>query len=327
MFTLDQLKAIRTIVVHHNSPGNPCPDGTAAAIILHDALPNAQIVFARPSSEELELMPAEPGMLFCDLSPNPTRVKDFVKTETLVLDHHEKQKDVVAQFGEFGRYSDEKGVSGAVLAYQAVWQPLYESMPGIVHNQHPHWGKTSTVDRLSQVSSFAWIVGVRDTWQKDDQRWKAACQLAAAIRFYPWGYFANITDPFGRGFSALQELISIGPVLVDRQDEVLLNYVKNAFYFQRDDLKFAVVPTTETSDVADIIKADVLIGFKYIVENEFPKLVLSCRSRSGYDVGSFAQKNGGGGHKLAAGCTLYALAYKNPYEQIQDLVSAHTFGR
>ncbi len=49
MIPIETLRAVRTIITHAN-----CPDGVASALILHQALPNAAIVFLAAGSPELK---------------------------------------------------------------------------------------------------------------------------------------------------------------------------------------------------------------------------------------------------------------------------------
>lgn len=48
-------------------------------------------------------------------------------------------------------------------------------------------------------------------------------------------------------------------------------------------------------------EVDLVMGFKYIVEDNQPKLIFSCRSNGTFDVSVLAKAYGGGGHTNAAG--------------------------
>ncbi len=119
MIDVEKLSAVRRVIVHAN-----CADGMASAMILHDALPDAEVVFLQHGTAEFLSLPATTGMLFCDISPPADRVAEFVGVGAIVLDHHKTVRDVVEAFGDCGVFADETkepGVSGALLAYREVW--------------------------------------------------------------------------------------------------------------------------------------------------------------------------------------------------------------
>jgi hypothetical protein len=130
------LKNVRKLIVH-----GPCADGRASALILRDALPEREILHVQYSTPEHKALVPEPGVLFCDFSPWVERVEGqmtaagrelaqrWVDAGAIVLDHHTGTADLVAMFGERGVFADVKtgpGVSGAMLAFREVWQPLEE---------------------------------------------------------------------------------------------------------------------------------------------------------------------------------------------------------
>src|ERR1700754_3177520 len=99
--SLEKLQAVKTIVTHDR-----CADGVMSSIILKDVLPEAEVKFLQYGVEQEELE-AAPNMLFCDFSPHPKRVTDFVAAGALVLDHHKTARDVVSAFGADGVFGDE----------------------------------------------------------------------------------------------------------------------------------------------------------------------------------------------------------------------------
>ena len=130
------LRGIKKLVTHAGAAG-PCPDGVASALIIKDALPDVEVVFARYGSPEYEGLVPEHGVIFCDIVPYAERSKEAPHALTerglaqarawvgaVVLDHHKGVADLVAMFGERGVYADAEkglGVSGAVLAFREVW--------------------------------------------------------------------------------------------------------------------------------------------------------------------------------------------------------------
>jgi hypothetical protein len=165
---LNALQGVRRIITHDN-----CHDGIASALILTQALPGAEVLFVQYGTRLHQEMEARAGDLFCDFTPHPSRVEDFLKVRAMVFDHHGgPSKAVTERFAAegLGVFADEKvdlGVSGATLAYQEVYTKL-----------HPEG--EPVLDRLGA------LIGVRDTWQTKDPRWQAACALSAAIMFWPW---------------------------------------------------------------------------------------------------------------------------------------------
>lgn len=305
---IDILKQVRTIVVHQNSPTNPCPDGTASAIILQDALPRARVHFAAHGHSSLDDLPAEEGMLFCDITPPPMRVREFVEAGAVVLDHHEKHRATTLLFGERAVYSEQRGFSGAMLAFTHVWCAM-----------HPTSGSC-----YDDARDFAALAGVRDTWWKDHPAWTRSCEQAEALRFWPWEEWP--ADPFGYSGGAFKSMLDIGRVLLRKKQVRDQQLATNALILHtKRGTRIAVVPTTETSDVAELVDADALVGFKYRhdpASRDVLMLVLSMRSRAGYDVGALAKSLGGGGHKFAAGAQVVPLDV-NPYQRIINVFDLH----
>ncbi len=322
------------IVVHENGPGNACPDGVAAALLLREALPHAQVVFR--NYELLDVLPPEPGVLFCDICPSPESAPAWFEAGAYVLDHHATRKDVVAKFGRRGVYSDEAGVSGAVLAYRHVFMPWIKSGGGF-----PRVGGFPTQRQFKheRAEYFANLAGVRDTWRKTDERWREACEQAEALRFWPW--YEWPLDPFGRDEVEFAAMLSVGRVLYAKSIEDAKRLAGDAKHVTTaNGTRVAIIPTTHTSDVAELVDADVLVGFKYRYEpsDDLLRLQLSFRSRTGYDVSALAKSLGGGGHRAAAGATLTAGSGRivdgassnqyfddsvSPYMSILDAIGDH----
>jgi hypothetical protein len=304
MINIEELKAVRTIVTHKD-----CADGVASALILHDVLPEAAILFMQYGTPELAALEATPGMLWCDFSPPADRAAEFVHAKSIVLDHHRTAKPVVEAFGSRGIFADEQidpGVSGAVLAFRRVWQPLVEN------------GVESTCTGWRSVAELA---GVRDTWQKDSPLWREACAQAEALRFLP---FADLRD--AAEAEVLSELLKIGPVLLEKHAERVTEAVRTAHRFTtlRGIRVVVFQGVSETSDAADLLgaEADLVMGFKYL-DDGGPRVVWSCRSRGDFDVAAFAKMYGGGGHAKAAGFWTPALPHDpNPFTEARAVVAA-----
>ena len=306
-----------THVVTHAS----CPDGIASAVLLHDALEDTKVEFVSYGTPDYENLKAEEGMLFCDITPPRERVQEFVDVGAIVLDHHAQQADIVARFGDRGRYADlkeEPGVSGAMLAYRHVWL---------------HRCVSETSSMAANARRFAELAGIRDTWQTGDPSWKLACEQAEALRFYPWLKLAAIKEPFGYGAEKLSTMMSIGPILIARTIDAAHKAIDTACNFRSDKgTHVVVINTLHTSDAAEMVAVVpdlpvLVVGYLYQVHGDKVKLTLSMRSRTGYDVGAFCASLGGGGHRAAAGATLHVNSTDpNPYATIRKLVDDYERG-
>lgn len=276
----DILAEVTTFVSHAD-----CPDGIASALILRDAIPGAELVFLEHNTPEQRSLPAEPGLLFCDIVPDAERVAAFVDAGTVVLDHHRGARDVVEAFGARGVFADERadpGVSGAMLAYREVWLPLRGEDP--------------------EVRRFAELAGVRDTWQRADPGWSEACAQATALTFF--GYEA-LRDEGPRLAPLRQE---VGRLLVAQREATAREIADGKTYRLRDDVVMYNDRDRLLSDVAaQVFQSDeavqVVCGFHYKVTSD-GRMLLVCSLRSrrdGVDVAAIARRQGGGGHTSAAG--------------------------
>jgi hypothetical protein len=291
---LDALRAITAIVTHAD-----CPDGIASAMILHDALPGAAILFARHGAPETVNMVAEPGMLFCDFSPPVARVAEFIEAGAIVLDHHRTARDVVEAFGPRGVFGDEvtdPGVCGAVLAFREVWERV----------QTMRWRAT----HAATVGDLAALAGIRDTWQRHDPRWEEACEQAAALTFWP------VMDLVASTPDTWAERMAIGPTLQAQRAESVTRAIRDGMRIHVDGREVAILSTTDTSDAMDRLGSEgvaMVLGFGYRCEAGAPRMIVSLRGR-GVDVAVLARAEGGGGHTAAAGFTLDVGAEMgNPY--------------
>ncbi len=309
---IDELRQIRTIVTHRY-PDRICPDGVASAIILNDVFDEATTThFVAHGSPEYRGMPATPGMLFVDIVPPEDRLQEFIDAGAFVLDHHEKQRDLVTAFGTRGVYSDEPGVSGAMLAFREAWLGALKDPESVA---------------ASRAHDFARLAGIRDTWQTASPDWVSASAQAEALSFYPWSYFARLRAPFAASFSDLNKMLQTGRVLLDRRDERTLRLIEQGSgRTVTHGVHVMIIPSIETSDVAEALgnavehAPDIVCGFAY-QGGETIGLQLSMRSRMGYDVGALCKALGGGGHRAAAGVTIQIpKGGLNPYETIWQIV-------
>lgn len=312
---LEHIKKVWCIVTHLN-----CPDGVASAIILKSVLDNASVRWIQPDTKEhIELEP-KPGMLFCDITPHESRLKEFIDAETIVLDHHKTGKHIVTAFGELGRFGDEiknPGVCGAVLAFRHVYEPIF-----LQHNErYPSLANNPVTNKhYADMERLAVLAGIRDTWQINDQQWEDACKQAEGLMFWP---FIDLRKQSSEDMKKM--IFPVGKVLREKMQED----VKKANWYQFESLegtKVAVLPSKKlVNDMAERLdkEVDLLVGFSYVIDGpDDIKLTLSTRSHADFDCASFCKFYGGGGHTRAAGCAIsFDLSQApNPFYAIGELV-------
>jgi hypothetical protein len=285
--------AVTKLITHDN-----CADGLASAMLVRDALPHVEVVFAQYNTPSLEQLPATAGLLFCDITPPRARAGEFVEAGAIVLDHHTHARDIVELFGERGVFADESdhpGVSGALLAFEHV------RGDAVVHRR---W------DRRGVAAEFARLVGIRDTWQRDSPDWDHANDLHAALMGLPQAYWLR-TD--GRGISNAMSVDSfeLGKMWRAKRAATVAEICGTGSLGLVDPTgrEWAVFPDARghTSDVAEagrLFGIPVTCGWFQTVAYGALKTVLSLRSDGTLDVGALCKRFGGGGHSRAAGCTL-----------------------
>lgn len=323
MIPLDKLRALKHGIFHSS-----CPDGTASALILKDAIPDLRVSFVKYGTEEHRNFPAEPGQVWCDFSPPKERAAEFVAAGALVLDHH--TRDVVEPYGELGVFGENERLEcGAMLAFKQVWLPLH--------------GFTSS-NIADHIFNFAELVAVRDTWKRDDSRFQEALGQGEVLLF--WGDKARLAA-FLNGD---EETIALGEHLLAKKLEAARTAIAESCRFTSGKgtrvLMFQGVAAT--SDAAELLekdpslpfaehgavaveyefKADLVVGFHYRVDAGRLQLQFSTRSHAGFDCQALARAHGGNGHRAAAGFTVENVGGGlNPYEMFSDLLNEWEAGR
>lgn len=312
MIPTDILQSVRTLVLHDH-----CADGLASALLLRDALPNVELLFAQYGSPAHRELPATPGMLFCDFSPPLERAEEFARAGAVVLDHHRTAEPVVRAMGERGIFGDEAldpGVCGAVLAYRHVWQPLRR-------------GDGSDVNALDAFAErFATLAGVHDTWQTKDARWHAARAQVELLRFLPReDWLSHTLAEIAQTWDA--DVARFGEGLLAKNEDRVAYTIKGAHRFTTPAGKRVVAfeGTSISSDAAEAIDkdADIVVGFGFGVEAGQPKMRFSVRSHTGFDCAAFARERGGGGHTAAAGfAVMLTPSDPHPYAMVERLFAS-----
>jgi len=323
--SIEKLQQVTRVVTHDN-----CADGTASAILVHDALPEARIEFVQYGTPEYKALTPEAGEgvgMFVDFSPPADKAQAFADAGWLILDHHRGAQDVVKTFSTNGVFADETldpGVSGAVLAFRHVWNPLARS------------ASSQNFVRLGDpVHSFAnqlaILAGIRDTWQRDHAWWHDACAQAEVLHFFPNDYWmATSLDRIAKGWD---DISKIGELLLQKNAKRVDEAIKNGYRFTSKKGTRVIVfeGVIETSDAAEKLgdSVDLAIGFRTVCEPEVfvqafdipqqPKYIFSTRSHTHFNCAAFAKRFGGGGHTKAAG---FARAFTTS----KDPASLHPFG-
>lgn len=283
-----ELPNIRVIVADAHDA-----DGIGSALLAKLIFPKAEVRMVNYGAEQNAVEPEE-GMLWLDIAPPPDRVDAFVAAGAAVIDHHEHQKWIVDLFGARGAYSDEPGVSAAVLTFQHVVEP----------------NLVGPAFECDLIREYARLIGIRDTWQKDHELWRDACIQSNAIEFYGfdhWARNAHRRDLVHAFFLPTGPELEVGELLYDRKlkliekmaDEVIIHTTPAG-------KRWGIIPANgkTTSDLAEYMREHhdlpTLATFWTGADGSELTMHFSLRSYE-LDVGEAAVKMGGGGHKAASG--------------------------
>lgn len=263
-----------------------------AALILFTVYPYAEVTFVNYGQEEYKSIKAKEGMLFCDITPPLERAHEFERVGVIVLDHH--KKELVDPYTN-GHFASEPGVSGAVMAFQAVEDRLTE-------------------EEKDSFGHLSMLIGVRDTWMKEDGYWKSASTISSGISSLPFdSWRLRKPDQIYALAAALGEAARI-------RTEKMVNEILSSPYSFTNDAGNTFLLTSgggKVSDLDDQSPFDVSIAFSYILNSTKPVIVFSLRSKT-YNVRSIVEKFGGGGHQKAAGFHLDFQPGIDPVTFIKD---------
>jgi len=318
MIPLDKIRGLQHIVVHDN-----CADGSAAALILKDVLPKADVRFIQYNTPEHRTLEVRPGTIFADFSPHPDQADAFREVGAIVLDHHKDKRELVESFGELGVFGDEKtqpGISGAFLAYREVWLPT-EGRTFDDEDEFPVF-----------VRRLATLAGVYDTWMHKDPRWKEAYRQALVLKYMPHdlliefglayvhSHWASRFDWLGKILEE-KDRVAVDRAIREGRRFTMATYADHPLHV----LMFPnVILSSNTAEALDGDgETDLVVGFDVIFENGGPcKYLYSTRSHTGFDCSAFARANGGGGHTASAGFSVKDPT-KDPLSTFTELLDAH----
>ena len=302
----------KLVVIHDN-----CPDGLASALMVQDALPDAEISFMQYGTPAHRELVPQPGILFVDFTPfvpmvdvdgkkvhDPAVLSAWGQSGSQILDHHKGAKPIVDAFGANGRFGDEAtepGACGAVLVYKHLWMPLRQCT-------YEH-----------EVERFARLAGIRDTWVRNSPEWDDACRQADVLMFVPRDRWME---------QSLEEIVLnwdhhykwVGEVLEAKQKRSIQKSIEGGLRHTTPKgtriLVFEGVKTT--SDVSDTVEdVDLVIGTTTFVEAGSLKMVFSTRTSGSFNCLELCKRYGGGGHTKAAGFSISS--------EITDFMDTHPF--
>lgn len=306
----EKLLNVKTVICHDS-----CPDGTASAIILRDAL-LVDIRFVQYGTAAFDALKPEPGMLFCDFSPPAHLAPAFVEAGAIVLDHHRTARPIVEMFGENGIFGDEQtepGVCGAVLAYRHVWKPLRASM--------------RSVPVCTFIENLATLAGIRDTWQRQSPLWTNACVQSSILAFFPNSHWLQKT-PYTMQRDWSEVYLPIGELLVEKGNKNVARSISAGYRFTSAKgtrvICFDGLKTSSDASEALGNEVDLVVGFMPTCE-ESPKYIFTTRSHTTFDCSAFAKAHGGGGHLRAAGFNvpIDPETALNPYAFLRTLLDRY----
>lgn len=321
---MDRILTKTQVIVAHKS----CADGFVSALFLRLALGTTpRCVFLSHGREREELV-AEPGMLFCDMSPPEGRRDEFADVDAIVLDHHASARSLFE--GErplLGLCAGEAGVSGAVLAHAVV--------------ERARW--RSTARGLVSRHRLARLVGIYDTWQRSSPDWADARAATEMVHFVRRSFDESEGCLDGWDVDKLlieieKGISTVGRRLVQQED---LRAKEEASRAHRivlgidgaDPLRVAFVESgskgvslaSDHVTDADIVcsvdlehGADLGRGFR---ELSYRVSMRSRGARSDLDLSRIAKALGGGGHRNAAGFRLDDVERSDPYSLVREAIS------
>jgi hypothetical protein len=299
------IREVKTIVTHEG-----CADGIASALIIACLLNTADvhgwtIKFVHYNTPEHEGLAAEPNTWFVDMSPPASRVDEFIGLNNVrVVDHHRTARLIVEAFGAGGLFGDEQlepGVCGALL----LWRSLRPQVVDLEYDGQP--GLYST-EFIAFIDRFARLVGIRDTWQRQNPEWDKACVMAEVLRFF--GYERLLTRGGLRFlFDNEVEMSELGQLLIDKHRERVAQAINRGMRAELAGRRVLLMPGIGvTSDAAEMLgdEVDLVVGFDCAYELDRWKYIYSLRSHTDFDCADFCKNNGGGGHTRAAGFSTIA---------------------
>lgn len=278
-----------------------CNDGSAAATVFYSKFGDEATYIPVVHGEKCDLeICKDRTVYFVDfVFPNET-MKEIKKVcaKLVVLDHHKTAYKRLEGIEYEGVLDMER--SGAMLAFNYLY---------------PDYKKDEVDEDLNRTVTVLELVQDRDLWTGlhepyTTQFYNYLCTLAPFSYDTRKDWFEQLLYRNCQGVLYVIELyelkhgypdLEIGASIQKYKDSLLQNSLKRAHVVEF--LGYQVLATNETvnfSEVAGALAENSLFGIAYFINKE-GEYMYSLRSK-GFDVASLAEKAGGGGHKMAAGC-------------------------
>ena len=265
-------------VYYHGS----CPDGIIAREVLK--LSNKPLKFFPYYFDEFANIPS--NALFIDCSPKSYQTELALQNGCLIAEHHTSfDYDYWHPFHNqilFGENSNAESGAELALWLLGVYDPSY-------HNE--------------RVIELVRHIAISDTWKKDDPDFAYARMIAGYVGFFGNDFSQDLETLLTERGNLIREFGKVQ----DRQQE---RYAATAIRTAIDDHKVAFINETNISNASELLRNegnDVIVGFKIIFDPKINEniIIYSLRSNERFDCSVFCKKNGGGGHKAAAGFSVH----------------------
>lgn len=292
-----------------------CNDGSAAATVFYSKFGDEATYIPVVHGEKCDLeICKDRTVYFVDfVFPNET-MKEIKKVcaKLVVLDHHKTAYKRLEGIEYEGVLDMER--SGAMLAFNYLYSD---------------YKKDEVDEDLNRTVTVLELVQDRDLWTGlhepyTTQFYNYLCTLGSfsidtrdAWLYLLFSYSCcediYVADLYDLKHGTIN-VLERGASIQEYKNNLLQNSLKRAHVVEF--LGYQVLATNETanfSEVAGALAENSLFGVAYFINKE-GEYMYSLRSK-GFDVASLAEKAGGGGHKMAAGCKS-----KEPLHKLVDTV-------
>ena len=299
---LGLLNSIDTVFYH-----GKCPDGIVAREVLKFVFGTEKVKYVPYYFEELKTIPE--NTLFVDCSPKQQQTEECLKNGCMILEHHESFRESFLGFS--AKYSGTMLFGENGLAESGARLALH-----LLAIANPTVYKYTREEVLSLVG----LIALSDTWQTHDPNFELARMYAKYITSFGNDFNIPLADLYD-----MELVVRLAGSAMQKHQKSLASA---AIHYTNSGMKIAFINELNMSDAAEILRTeksvDVIIGYvsKFDFGTNGNQTIYSMRSKEGgFDVSIFAKKNGGGGHKAAAGFSIPYEFGKDPIATFIELFS------